>query len=356
MNKYQLVNEDRAAEFIEELKEYLNYKKQELSSIENQIREGFFKKIPKNLERSLAEWSAAHKSEKWKELKSKEGKQYHSDFSYALVHIDDKDADGLYDSDGVKVETIFKSNENVIHKYREFNNFCQNYIASSIAVKRFENNIKLIQNYQLKDPNEAINDYLGDDTLSFNESLFCLLGLNPEVLITINIVSLSEFKDRKEDDRLLVGKLLLTREFRRLSKAPRVYGNYGFILGSTVFTNKFIQWALDKRFIKEIEESKDKQERNFPEDKLKILYTALKKDGFITGKFDDLWQWVSHRNQLAYLAKKLKQIRILGDDCHVELAHYIQDPKPESTKPLSDITKNPANTSAIDDVVNQLRG
>ena len=69
MNRYTLINENRAAEFIEELEGVLNDKKQELANIENQIKEDFCGKIPKDLKRSLSEWSQIHKNEKWIEIK-----------------------------------------------------------------------------------------------------------------------------------------------------------------------------------------------------------------------------------------------------------------------------------------------
>ena len=43
MNRYTLVNENRAAEFIEELEGVLNDKIQELDNIENQIKEGIIR-------------------------------------------------------------------------------------------------------------------------------------------------------------------------------------------------------------------------------------------------------------------------------------------------------------------------
>jgi len=209
-------------------------------------------------------------------------------------------------------------------------------------------------NYKLLEPNKL---------LDYNVALFLLLGLNAWSLgrrikdfpvldgdEPAGFFELEFWKTPQNEalrvSAFVVGRKITSENLKTLAEAN------GFFREAAPANNL----KVEKGFITDIEESKDKQERNIPIDKLKILYTALEKDGFITGEFDDLWQWVSHRNQLAYLAKKLKQIRILGDDCHVELAHYIQDPKPESTKPLSYITKQPANTSAIDDVVNQLRG
>ena len=216
MNRYTLVNENRAAEFIEELEGVLNDKKQELANIENQIKEDFCGKIPKDLKRSLSEWSQIHKNEKWIEIKKEKDR-----------------------------------------KFNKFNSLCHGYISLPIAIKKFANNIKLIKETQPKEPNEAINDYLGDDKLSFNEALFCSLGLNPGVLLKIDIASLSALKVREEEDKFLLGNLSLTKEFRKLDKAPIFYVTNN---NRTVMTNKFTQWLTNKGIIEVI--SKESPNKN----------------------------------------------------------------------------------------------
>ena len=216
MNRYTLVNENRAAEFIEELEGVLNDKKQELANIENQIKEDFCGKIPKDLKRSLSEWSQIHKNEKWIEIKKEKDR-----------------------------------------KFNKFNSLCHGYISLPIAIKKFANNIKLIKETQPKEPNEAINDYLGDDKLSFNEALFCSLGLNPGVLLKIDIASLSALKVREEEDKFLLGNLSLTKEFRKLDKAPIFNGTNN---NRTVMTNKFTQWLTNKDIIEVI--SKESPNKN----------------------------------------------------------------------------------------------
>jgi|APSaa5957512535_1039671.scaffolds.fasta_scaffold39735_2 phage antirepressor YoqD-like protein len=237
MNKYKLINDNRANEFTAELKELLTDKKLELEKLDNNIKEQFFEQIPINLEQSLSEWIKAHKDNKWVETKREKGRSYHHSIFYPLAQIE--------------VPTEFKSNENTLHTYGEFNALCQEKIRLSESIKKFETNISIIENSNLDNSNELVNDYLGDDSLSFNETLFCMLGINPNLLIRINIVSLAEFKERKGDDRLLLAKLTLTREFRKLSKAPRVSGTYGFIINSTVYTNRLTEWLVNKGFIYE---------------------------------------------------------------------------------------------------------
>jgi len=209
MNRYTLVNENRANEFIEELEGVLNDKIQELDNIENQIKEDFCGKIPKDLKHSLSEWSQIHKNEKWIEIKKEKDR-----------------------------------------KFNKFNSLCHGYISLRIGIKKFANNINLITETQPKEPNEAINDYLGDDKLSFNEALFCLLGLDPGVLLKIDIASLSALKVREEEDKFLLGNLSLTKEFRKLDKAPIFNGTNN---NRTVMTNKFTQWLTNKSIIEEAE-------------------------------------------------------------------------------------------------------
>ena len=85
---------------------------------------------------------------------------------------------------------------------------------------------------------------------------------------------------------------------------------------------------------------------------MKKLHELLIDSGFITGEFDDFWQWNANRNQLSYLAKKLKQVRIFNDNCHQQIISYIQDPS-KAKRPLKNI-KDPTNTKTIDGIIAQL--
>ncbi len=237
MNKYKLVNENRGKEFTIELKELLASKKLELEKIDNSIKEQFFEQAPVNLEQSLSEWIKAHNDNKWIETKKEKGITYHPSIFNPLTQFE--------------VPTEFKSNDNTLHSYSEFNALCQKKVKLSESIKKFETNINLIEDSNFDNPNEAANDYLGDDRLSFNEALFCMLGLNPSVLLQIKIVSLAECKRREEGDTLLLAKLLLTREYRKLNKARELIGAYIFIVNSTVFTDRFIEWLKNKGFIYE---------------------------------------------------------------------------------------------------------
>jgi len=84
------------------------------------------------------------------------------------------------------------------------------------------------------------------------------------------------------------------------------------------------------------------------------LYALLVNKGFISDEsFDNKWQWIKQRNQLSYLAKGLKQKRLLSDSCHQDLAFYILDPKPKTSRPLKNL-EHPAEKrkQEVDEVIN----
>jgi hypothetical protein len=70
------------------------------------------------------------------------------------------------------------------------------------------------------------------------------------VLLKIDIASLSALKVREEEDKFLLGNLSLTKEFRKLDKAPIFYVTNN---NRTVMTNKFTQWLTNKGIIEDAE-------------------------------------------------------------------------------------------------------
>ena len=110
----------------------------------------------------------------------------------------------------------------------------------------------------------------------------------------------------------------------------------------TIPSQDFKKWATDKSFIA----------RTIDKKLAEKLYKPLKAAKAIDGEFHEKWKWNLNRNELSYLAKKLRQKRILGDNCHVQLANLIKDPS-LAKKPLKNI-KAPANTSIIDNLVEQI--
>jgi hypothetical protein len=112
--------------------------------------------------------------------------------------------------------------------------------------------------------------------------------------------------------------------------------------------DEFLAWAVDKGFL-------IKQGARVLDDNIaKQLHTLLTDNGFITDSFNNKWQWRGQRNQLAYLAKQLKQKRLLNDNCHSELLMYIVETN-ESNRPLKN-APDPAIKSQepINNIINEL--
>lgn len=110
----------------------------------------------------------------------------------------------------------------------------------------------------------------------------------------------------------------------------------------TIPSQDFKKWALKKGFIT----------RTIDKKLAKQLYKPLKAAKAIDGEFNEKWKWNLNRNELSYLATKLKHKRILGANCHKELANLIQDPS-FANKQLKNVagTKKPF---VIDNLVEQI--
>ena len=86
--------------------------------------------------------------------------------------------------------------------------------------KSYKESVELIKELHHKHPNLALNHYIADEYLSFDEAVFCILGLNPRTLGTM------ENNPRvinKEIKGVILKRFIMeTAEGRGLSKAPRV--------------------------------------------------------------------------------------------------------------------------------------
>jgi hypothetical protein len=94
--------------------------------------------------------------------------------------------------------------------------------------------IVVIEHFQDISPDKSLNEYLKYDYLTVKEAVFCLLGLDPNIVDVIK-------------GELIYQALSETKEFRYLMRAE----GDGFMSESNgkVFTKGFITWALDKGFI-----------------------------------------------------------------------------------------------------------
>jgi len=193
-------------------------------------------------------------------------------------------------------------------------------------------------NYRLLDKNKL---------LTHNQALFLLLGLNAyelgknikeKDLIPLNC---------KEDPLAQPIESLLWHTPQNQALLTSSF----FEANGKITSEKLEELAEDNNFFTKPDERL--KNRNIDESAMRELHKLLIEVGFIDGKFDEIWQWKADRNQLTYLAKKLKQKRIIvKGDCHKELANYIQDPS--TAKRQLSVAKDPANTKVIDAIITQL--
>jgi len=128
--------------------------------------------------------------------------------------------------------------------------------------KSYKESVELIKELQHKQPNLALNHYLADNYLSFDEAVFCILGLNPR---TVGAMSNNPRVINKKIKGVILQHFIVeTAEGRGLSKAPRVEEESGFISDEEdkVYTDELISWAIKKGFIEELVESKAKQKKS----------------------------------------------------------------------------------------------
>jgi len=153
-----------------------------------------------------------------------------------------------------------------------------------------------------------LNDALLDPNklLTYNQALFLLLGLNAIALDN----ELADFPEYTT----FTGK----RPFGRDSQFDSIFWdtpqNQALKTSAFVVDGKITSENLEKLadandfFVKPDERI---QNRNIDESTMRKLHKLLIESGFIDGKFNEIWQWKADRNQLTYLAKKLKQKRII---------------------------------------------
>ena len=192
------------------------------------------------------------------------------------------------------------------------------------------------------------------DKITFNQALLLLNGLAPTIdkfddeQLTIifkpNKQKTESIRQLKEDgytDLANIDLKLYQNSIKMYNILVAAYSDASHT-EPTIPSQDFKKWALKKGFITRV----------FDEKLAKQLYKPLKDAKAIDGEFHEKWKWNLNRNELSYLATKLRQKRILTDNCHVQLSNYIQDPS-LAEKPLKNI-KAPANTSVIDNLVEQI--
>ena len=74
----------------------------------------------------------------------------------------------------------------------------------------FQDSLNIIKVFQLNNPNKQLNAILNNRKIRLDQAIFCILGLNPMAVITLD-------KNIQLKDVLLLDKLLLSNESRMLS-------------------------------------------------------------------------------------------------------------------------------------------
>ena len=187
-------------------------------------------------------------------------------------------------------------------------------------------------NYKLLEPNKL---------LTYNQALFLLLGLDS-----------TELDHSMRDFPVLDGaRPIDVFEFIFWNtEQNQILKTSSYLQNNKITSEDLIKLADENNFFTKHNDFLAK--RTIDEVIMKKLHELLIDSGFITGEFDDFWQWNANRNQLSYLAKKLKQVRIFNDNCHQQIISYIQDPS-KAKRPLKNI-KDPTNTKTIDGIIAQL--
>jgi hypothetical protein len=187
------------------------------------------------------------------------------------------------------------------------------------------------------------NNLLDNKILTFNQAYFLYLGLNALYLTenTTYAKKIPNLYNQHQGENHFLDEFLLDEGYLKIRGLA--FNTIGDIKGK-----ELMEWMVGNGFL-----IVDKEFLN-PKTKEK-LYKELTNNNLITGELNEKWQWIGERNKLPYLAKQLRQKRILGDNCHKELSIYILDTNPDIKKPLKNI-ENPAEKAKniIDDIVEKL--
>ena len=81
---------------------------------------------------------------------------------------------------------------------------------STEELSAFQDSLNIIKAFQLNNPNKQLNAILKNRKIRLDQAIFCILGLNPMAVITLD-------KNIQLKDVLLLNKLLFSNESRMLS-------------------------------------------------------------------------------------------------------------------------------------------
>jgi hypothetical protein len=196
---------------------------------------------------------------------------------------------------------------------------------------------------------ETCNSLLeADKLLTFNDALFLILGLD---ILTLTLppfakINLIKHEQTSQHNSGLENIFIKTSEFN-------VLRNSAYLINGRINGLNLVTMAEKNGFF--TKQDKRLNKRTLNEDMAIKLHKLLTNAKCISGGFKHMWTWHHERNQLSYLATRLKQKRVLRNNCHQELSNYIKDPNPHSKKPLADV-EDPSDKrkTDINTIVEQL--
>jgi len=185
--------------------------------------------------------------------------------------------------------------------------------------------------------------------LTYNQALFLLLGLNA-IELGNNITNFPSMDGEIPD---IPGNPI--EYYFWSTKQNQELKTSAYVENGKITSEDLIKLAEEHGFF--IQKDSRIAKRHLDKNVSNKIYNVLISHNYITGDYDDIWTWNKSiaRNKLAYLARRLKQKRVLGDQCHKELSNYIPDPNPSTKKPLKNIKEiSPKAIKIIDSIVDEI--
>ena len=146
--------------------------------------------------------------------------------------------------------SIFTSDKNEIHRYDIFEYRAKVYLSIKDSLHKLEKTINTLKDNHTAN-NESLNDYLLDDSLSKDEALFLLIGLNPSAIDNIPKEGSIDHCYNEMKPTLFEQYTRSLREYRILDKGFQFESELELIDYSAVSTKSFIRWSIEKQFIEE---------------------------------------------------------------------------------------------------------
>ncbi|MBT4722668.1 hypothetical protein HOB30_02835 [Candidatus Falkowbacteria bacterium] len=234
MNKYSLVNEKRYEEIVEGLELAYQENLQKLKEQAEHVKKYHFNELPLH-SYNIEKWSEIHIKRNWTGSERK-------------VMLPDP---GDFIQDPIDGFSIFTSDANKIHRYDIFEYRANVYFSIKDSLNKLKKTIDTLKDNHTAN-SESLNDYLLDDSLSKDEMLLLLTGLNPQALATIPQEGSMDFCYNEMKPTLFEQYSHNLREYRILDKAFQFDSELELIDYSTANTKSFIRWSIEKQFIKEV--------------------------------------------------------------------------------------------------------